>query len=120
MKENDFSEKRAHRRLDIRLPVTFQKEGIGRSNVFRTITLNVSTGGAYFETAAEDIHVGDHLALELDIPSGDARFPLQGKILTVGQVVRCTPIEDQPNIDGLTFPRYGVAVRFQKGLNLQY
>ena len=84
------------------------------------MTVNVSTGGAYFETTDEDIKVGDELALELEIPSGDARFPLQGKIVTVGQVVRRTVIEDEPNQDGLTFVRFGLGARFQKSLDLKF
>ena len=120
MNNNGFIERRAHRRLDIRLPLKFNKEGIGRSNIFRNMTINVSTGGTYFETTAEDIEVGDRIALEVEIPSGDARFPLQGKVVTVGEVVRRSVIEAQPNKDGLKFSRYGVAARFQKDLDLQF
>ena len=119
MDTNDINDRRAHRRLEIRLPLKYHKEGVGRTNPFMTMTVNVSTGGAYFETTAEDIETGDNLGLELEIPAGDGRFPLQGKIVTVGRVVRRTLIEDKPNQDGLTFPRYGVATEFQQGLNLK-
>ncbi len=120
MSNNDLTEKRAHRRLKISLPLKFHKEGIGRSTVFSSQTINVSTGGTYFETAADDIEVGDRLALELEIPTDDTRFPLPGKIVTVGQVMRRTVIEDTPSKDGLTFSRFGLGMRFQKGLNLQF
>jgi len=120
MSLNNTKEKRAHRRLDIHLPLSFQIKGSGRSNNYRTTTINVSTGGTYFETTADDITVADKLSLELELPTGDGRFPPQGKIVTEGEVVRCITIEDEPNKEGLSFPRLGVATRFQKGLNLQF
>ena len=120
MSLNNTIEKRAHRRLEIRLPLSFHKEGSGRSNKYNTTTVNVCTGGAYFETTAEDIAVGDKLALELEIPGNDGRFPPQARIVAEGQVVRCLTIEDEPNLEGLSFPRFGVATRFPKGLNLQF
>jgi len=120
MSLNNTKEKRAHRRLDIHLPLSFHKDGSGRSNKYNTTTINVSTGGTYFETTADDIIIGDKLALELEIPGNDGRFPLQGKIVAEGEVVRCITIEDEPNKEGLSFPRIGVAARFQKGLNLQF
>ena len=119
MGNNNFTEKRAHRRLKISLPIKFYKEGIGRSTIFSSQTINVSTGGTYFETTADDFEVGDRLALELGIPTDDTRFPLPGKIVTVGQVLRRITIEDTPNKNGLTFSRYGLGMRFQKDLNLQ-
>jgi len=120
MNLNNTREKRAHRRLDIHLPLSFHREDSGRSGKYNTTTINVSTGGAYFETTADDIAVGDKLALELDIPGNDGRFPPQGKIVAEGEVVRCITIEDVPNKEGLSFRRIGVAARFKKGLNLKF
>ncbi len=75
-KGSAFKEKRAHRRLYIRLPLEYRKRDTGRSNAFRTMTINVSTGGVYFETTDEGIQVGDILDFALGIPPGDSRFPL--------------------------------------------
>ncbi|MCP4707339.1 MAG: PilZ domain-containing protein, partial [Planctomycetes bacterium] len=104
MSVSNTIEKRAHRRLDIHLPLSFHKKGLGRSNNYNTTTINVSTGGAYFETTADDVAIGDKLALELEIPVNDGRFPPQGKIVAEGEVIRCVAIEDESNKEGLSFP----------------
>ena len=115
-----FVENRSHRRLDIRLPLEYHKEGVGRCNVFRTVTINVSTGGVYFETAADDIQVGDCLSLQLAVPADDGRFPPNGKISTVAKVVRTKAINDPATKKGLPFTRYGVAAQFEQGLKLAF
>ena len=53
-------ERRKHRRLEIRLPLECSNWG-GQPEVrYRTVTLNVSTGGVYFETEATDVrHDGE-------------------------------------------------------------
>jgi len=115
-----IEEKRAHRRLNIRLPMEFKKEGASRSNALRTVTLNISTGGVYFETAADYIKPQDNLDFELGVPPDDGRFPPQGKITTKGKVLRTTLIEDAPQPDGLSYPRYGVAAQFEQGFKLKF
>jgi hypothetical protein len=120
MDELNSQERRSHRRLEIRLPLEYQRAGLGRANVSRTMTINVSTGGVYFETASEDIKVGDKLTLELAVPPGDGRFPQHSRIITVGQVVRTSVIDGRPNDQGHTFTRHGVAARFQQGFKLTF
>jgi len=111
-------ERRAHRRLEIRLPLQYHREGVGRCNVCRTTTLNVSTGGVYFETTADDIQPADTLAFELGIPEGDARFPMHGKIATTGKVVRTLRIDRPASHGEPAFIRYGVGAQFQQGFRL--
>ena len=118
MARTNLQEKRAHRRLDIRLPLEYRKEGAPRRSVFRTTTLNVSTGGLYFETAAQNIRVGETYAFELGIPATDERFPIQGKIVASARIVRTTPLDDEPNHDGLVLARFGVAAQFDSGFRL--
>ena len=112
---SEYIEKRAHRRLEIRLPLEYRKRDAGRSNAFRTMTVNVSTGGVYFETTDEALGVGDTLEFELGIPPGDSRFPLPGKISTKGKVVRTIAIPGQ-ELNGKipSYARMGVAARFQE------
>ena len=112
--------KRSHRRLNIRLPMSFHKENVGRSNSLRTVSINVSTGGIYFETAAEDLKIGDRLAFELAVPPEDGRFPPEGKITTKGKVVRTTVLKDLSNDEGLSFARYGVAAQFEESFKLTF
>lgn len=110
-----FKEKRAHRRLYIRLPLEYRKRNTGRSSTSRTMTVNVSTGGVYFETTNETIRVGDILEFALGIPPGDARFPLPGKIANKGKVVRTALIQDHdPQAGSNSYSSLGVAAQFQE------
>lgn len=84
------------------------------------MTINISTGGVYFETTADDIGEGDDLALEVGVPSGDGRFPQHSKIAAVGRVIRSKMIENKPNDKGVTYTRYGVAAQFQQGFKLAF
>ena len=112
---SDYFEKRVHRRLAIRLPLEYRRRDSGRGSASRTMTINVSTGGVYFETTDEGIQVGDALEFELGIPPGDSRFPLPGKIANQGQVVRLVPVSDQQGEpEGPSYPRFGVAAQFQE------
>ena len=118
MNRTNPHERRTHRRLELRLPLEYQKFASGRANAFRTMTINVSTGGVYFETTSEDFRTGDQLALELAVPPGDGRFPQHSRISTLGQVVRIDEIKNRPDTHGHTFTRYGIAAQFQKGFRL--
>ncbi len=119
-KGSGYKEKRAHRRLYIRLPLSYRKQDSGRSKGFRTITINVSTGGVYFETTDEGIQVGDILDFELGIPPGDSRFPLPGKITNTGKVVRTAAIQEQDvENGGPSYSRIGVAAQFQEEFKIQ-
>ena len=84
------------------------------------MTINISTGGVYFETTADDIREGDDLDLKVGVPPGDGRFPQHSKIATVGRVIRSKMIEDKPNDKGVTYTRYGVAAQFQQGFKLSF
>ena len=114
------TDKRRHRRLDLRLPVEYRRRNGRRGLPTKTVSLNVSTGGIYFETAADDIEVGQTLELELGIPENDQRFPPHGHIAAVGKVVRVKALGDQPNPEGAVFTRYGIAARFAEGFKLAF
>lgn len=102
------------------MPLEYRRAGLGRCNVSRTTTQNVSTGGVYFETTVEDIERGEVLALEFGVPEGDPRFPTQGKISTSGCVVRMTRIEETGGGGKPAFTRYGVAAEFQQPFKLVF
>ena len=120
MAQRVIQEKRVHRRLQVNLPLDYRRADSYRPSVSRTTTVNVSTGGVYFETAATDLQVGDRLLLDLGIPHDDNRFPQHGKISTGGQVVRTTIVEDGPVGGGTPPARRGVAVRFQDAFKLTF
>ena len=111
-------EKRDNRRIDIQLPLDYQPEKSAWSSSRHTVTLNVSTGGAYFETALDDMNIGDRLSLSFGVGSQDNLFSPDGKITTLGQVVRIQPREDEFTEDQVFLTRYGVGIKFLRPLKL--
>ncbi|MCK4629250.1 MAG: PilZ domain-containing protein [Sedimentisphaerales bacterium] len=114
----EAEEKRRYRRLDIRLPLDFRPENINRGNVWHTVTQNVSTGGTYFETTLDDINVGDRLSLAIGVDPQDHRFPPEGKITSVGEVVHVNSIDIQSSGENPALARYGIGVKFSQTLKL--
>jgi hypothetical protein len=113
-------ERRKDRRLDIRLPVECSFPGQARSAAYRTVTLNVSTGGLYFETEAIDIRPGMLVRFELTVPPGDGHFPYQGRVTGLGEVVRVAPLRSKLDAAGLTRNWVGVGTRFKENLKLSF
>ena len=110
-------ERRAHRRLDIRLPVECRKEGEDVRHVVRTITQNVSSGGMYIEMDAADYQPGDRLRVELTIPPAEGVSAYQGRASCVSEVIRILPVQDR--LKG-SVQRFGIAARFLDHLRLSY
>lgn len=119
-KAQEQKEKRAHRRVAVRLPLVYRRADSPRANGSTMSTVNVSTGGVYFETTDEDIQPGDALALEFSVPEGDDRFPLHSRIRTIGRVVRTEVLDGDDDADGVPFRRLGIGAQFQEGLKLVF
>ena len=117
-KDIDIAEKRVHRRLDVRMPLEYSPANQPHANVSSNVTINVSTGGLYFETADSHLQLGDELNINLAVPPGDTRFPPHAKISSTGRVVRVNEIKNLPNHDKVAFARFGIAAQFQKPLKL--
>ena len=115
---NQDSERRTHRRLNMRLPLEYRVAQARHAKSCSSTTMNVSTGGLYFETTDPALKPGDDIAFELGIPAEDRRFPQHGTIATQGTILRTTPVEHQTHENGIGFPRYGVAARFSQGFKL--
>ncbi|MFQ6047798.1 MAG: PilZ domain-containing protein [Phycisphaerae bacterium] len=113
-------ERRKHRRLEIRLPLECSCVGAGPISAYRTVTLNVSTGGLYFETEATDIKPGMLLKIELTVPPGDGHFPYQGRVTGLGEVVRVVQLPPRTDLAGRQRQRMGVATRFKENLKLSF
>jgi hypothetical protein len=112
-------EKRASRRLELKLPLEYHRLGNPRGTC-RTRTINISTSGVLFETAAEDIAPGDQLSLEFGIVPADERFPQNSKITTTGEVVRCDPLNNDTDGCDLDVSRYCVAAKFTQEFKLVF
>jgi hypothetical protein len=72
-------------------------------------TLNVSTGGLFFQTASSNLSKGDLLNVELDLPPTSGLLELGGTISSFGRVLRICKTE---NSSTHTKGKYGVAVEF--------
>ncbi len=111
-----FKEKRAHRRLDVQLPLEFEHVSESRHSQWRTSSTNVSTSGVYFETSLDNIKVGDRLTLAFGVKPNDPRFPPNGTINTVANVVRVEKIQEIK--EAADIQRYGVGAQFIQPLKL--
>ncbi len=107
------TERRRHRRLDIRLPLDYAPVADGAFGSQHTTTLNVSTGGVLFEADDPGLEPGSLMNLHLTIPPGEGHFPYQGRISTLGVVTRVDPLSDSP-------ARWGVAAQFRESLRLSF
>ena len=104
----------------MQLPLEYRRPTDIESKMLQSTTKNVSTGGVYFETTDESLEMGDNLAFELGIPEGDNRFPKNGTISTIGEIVRLAPISNESENQSPTITRYGVAAQFQRGFKLEF
>ena len=104
----------------MQLPLEYRKPADYESKTLKSTTKNVSTGGVYFETTDESLEMGETLAFELGIPEGDNRFPKNGTISTMGEIIRLTPITEKSEEHSHTLTKYGVAAQFQHGFKLEF
>ncbi len=114
------SERRAHRRLSISLPLECSPRGSGPTSAYRTVSINVSSGGLYFETESELFPPGTLLNVELGVPPGDGHFPYPGRVRGLGEVVRVDELSATQGPGGDRPPRFGVAARFREPLKLGF
>ncbi len=121
MIRNEHTEKRTHRRLDVKLALEYRNPDTSEHKSATSTTKNVSTGGLYFETTDDNINQGDVLTFELGIPQKDNRFPQNGTMSTTGEIVRKIEIQaSEPNDEGVKFTRFGIAAQFQKNFKLEF
>ena len=115
-------DRRRYRRLPIQLPLICRAPECPERIVIRAKTINVSTGGLYFETLSEEVAPGQHIELELTVPPGDGHFPYQGRVTAEAKVIRVDQVQPkQKPAEGLaTLPRKGVAASFSAGLRLSF
>ena len=111
-------ERREHRRLDIQLPIESSRMGISWIKEVNSTTVNISTGGVYFEITKDDFKVGDQLSMQMSINTDDKRFPKNSKIVTVAEVVRTAVLEKEADKAGTPYMFYGIAAKFSQGLKL--
>ena len=105
-------ERRKHRRLVLRLPITRLQGQQYESAADGAWTRNVSAGGMYFVLpASEAPKAGQELHFEMTVPPGEGYSSYIGRISGWGQVARTAP----QGTDSV-----GVALRFTHELGLAF
>ena len=102
MRMMDRSEKRRHKRLGAQYNISCRKVGSTINMSYNGNTINVSTGGLYFETTTDTFKQGNLLTVELSIPPTSGLLEFGGKIAGFAKVLRTDSASG----------RYGVALQF--------
>ena len=104
----DRIDKRRHRRLRLQYDISCRKVSSTGGKSYRGRTVNVSSGGLYFETTVEVFRRGDVLKVILEIPPTAGLLEFGGKLAGYANVLRAERIRDtDPPCDN-----YGVAAQF--------
>ena len=114
----DRPEKRMHRRLDAHYDVSCRIVGSTNAKSYSGRTANVSSGGLYFETSAEELERGDLLKLELELPPTPGLLEFGGKIAGFAKVLRTENIRGASVGADPACTKYGVALQFCRPLRL--
>jgi len=112
MRTTESCEKRKYRRIPIALDLSFRKVGSKTEKIHTGRTVNVSTGGLYFETAAPKFEQGNLLRIELSIPPTAGLLELGGAVSAFARVLRTSKISDTPKGIDLYGTKYGIALQF--------
>ncbi len=105
-------EKRKDRRLGANLNISFHKVGSRANEPCHGCTVNVSSGGLYFETTTGTIKQGDLLRVELSVPPTPGLLEFGGKIAAFAKVLRADNISGDITGSGSACNKYGVALQF--------
>ncbi len=121
--QNSREDQRERRRLTIQLPVECSSPGGAWERTVRGVTINISTGGIYFEADVSNsvsrLAADALLDIELTIPPGEGHFPYEGRVKSVAEVVRWEELGDVNGV-GPGRRRVGVAARFREPLKLAF
>jgi hypothetical protein len=114
----DRLEKRRDKRLGAKFDISCYRVGSAANRSWQGHTVNVSSGGLYFETAAEIFEPGNLLRVELSIPPTPGLLEFGGKIAGFARVLRADNIGGSLNGPDSSSKRYGVALQFCQPLKL--
>lgn len=102
-------EKRKHRRLAVKLDLSCRKISPPAEQTYTGHTLNVSPGGLYLQTDADDFKAGNLLKVKLSIPPTAGLLESGGSISGFAKVLRTNSARTDTNLPA---GRYGVAAEF--------
>lgn len=112
MRRMDRLEKRRYRRLKAAYNISCRKIGSSGNKSYEGCTVNVGTGGLYFETVDNVFGTGELLKIELTIQPTSGLLEFGGKIAGFAKVIRACDVTDSAIEAGFSSGRYGVAVEF--------
>lgn len=102
------NERRKTKRFGAKFNLTYREVGATKEKAHTGSTVNVATGGVYFETQSQTLKPGSLLEVELSIPPEKGVLEFGGKISGFAKVVRTDIISDEHS----TGSRQGVAAQF--------
>jgi hypothetical protein len=108
----DRDERRKYKRLGAKFDLSYREVGSATDRTHSGCTVNVSTGGLYFETEDKAFKPGSLLEVELSIPPERGLLEFGGRISGFARVLRTDNIYDSARGTDLTFGKYGVALQF--------
>ena len=106
----DRDERRKYKRLGAKFDLSYREVGSATDRTHSACTVNVSTGGLYFETEDKAFKPGSLLELELSIPPERGLLEFGGKISGFARVLRTEIISDADR--ELNLDKHGMAVQF--------
>ena len=106
------SENRRYRRIPVILDLSCHKIGSFADKWYRGRTINISPGGLYFQTTANEFKLGDLLNVEFLIQPKTGLLEYGGRISGLGRVLRADDIDrSKPEVISPS-GRSGVALQF--------
>ena len=111
-------EKRKFRRLPVSLDLFCRQVGSSGDKSCRGCTVNISSGGLFFETATTPFEFGNLIRVDLSIPPTEGLLELGGRISGFARVLRTSQLSRTQEEQRADSPCYGVAAEFCRPLKL--
>ncbi len=105
-------EKRKYPRLGAMFELTCNKVGSERGQIHIGRTVNISTGGCFFQTESDVFEPGNLVKVELTIPPTSGQLEFGGKLAGFARVLRANSVRDSISDMDLSSGGYGVALEF--------
>ncbi len=112
----DQDERRKYKRLGMNFDISCREVGSTTERAHAGCTINVGTGGLYFETNDVSFKPGSLLEVELSIPPKQGLLEFGGRISGFARVLRT----DNVSAEGIALNsgKFGVALQFCRSLRL--
>ena len=110
----DLTEQRKHKRLPLKLDICWRRVDSPQGQLNSGRTVNVSTGGLYFETQSSDALQADSLIrVELSVPPTAGSMHYGGRLSGFARVLRT-----KQQVGSICGSQHGIALEFCHPLKL--